>query len=291
MYFLFNSNKTKTEKPTRIYLTLSTCWYILKSKFDNITYLQWIKNILSMINNFNLVIYTDDNSLKQLISLIDLSNKKIKIIIKPFEHFYTYKYKNFWITNHQKSNLNFHINTDWTLNMLWNEKVFFVNETIKNKYFDTLYYGWCDIGYFRNRNNDLHTRYLLKWPNNKKLLNNNFDDSYIHYGCVQNNTITYIKLSTNIKKHYTNKLTSQPSIQLEDICFAGGFFILQQKLIDIYIKLYDEKLMYYFMNNFIIKDDQMIIMDIIFTNPNIFYIHTEDNQTFDNWFMFQRLLL
>jgi hypothetical protein len=291
MNFLFNSTKQKTEDPCISLLTLSTCWYDLRSKFDNKTYLQWIKNILSIVNNFNLVIYTDSESFKQILSLLDLTNKKIKIIIKPFEDFYTYRYKDFWIKNHEKSNLNLHTHTDWKVNMLWNEKVFFVNETIKNKYFDTLYYGWCDIGYFRNRRNDLHTRYLSKWPNNKKLLNSQFKDDCIHYGCVQNNTITYVKLTNDIKTHYINKLTCQPSIQFDETCFAGGFFILHPKWINTYMKLYDEKMMYYFVNNFIIKDDQMIIMDIIFTNPRMFYIHTEDNEQFDNWFMFQRLLL
>jgi hypothetical protein len=292
MNFLFNTNiKRKIDSSNRCLLTLSTCWYILKSKFDSKTYLSWIKNILSIVNNFNLVIYTDKESFKQLINVLDISNKKIKIIIKPIEDFYTYRYKDFWIKNHERSNLNLHSHTDWKLNMLWNEKVFLVNETISNKYFDTLYYGWCDIGYFRNRKNDLHTKHLSRWPNNTKLLNSNFNDSYIHYGCIQNNTITYVKLSNDIKAHYINKLTSQPSIQFEESCFAGGFFILKRQLINIYVRLYDEKLMYYFVNNFIIKDDQTIIMDIIFKNPELFNIHTEDDVRFDNWFMFQRLLL
>jgi hypothetical protein len=111
--------------------------------------------------------------------------------------------------------------------MLWNEKVFFVNETIKNKYFDTLYYGWCDIGYFRNRRNDLHTIYLSKWPNNKKILNSKFNDNCIHYGCVQNNTITYVKLTNDIKNHYTNKLTSQPSIKFDDGLLSTVKFYLK----------------------------------------------------------------
>jgi len=299
MNFLFKTNKvkqlTKINESKKPLITFTTCWYILRSKFDIRTYLEWIKNLLSIVNNFNLVIYTDAESFKQLIPLIDLSNKKIKIVIKPFEDFYTYRYKDFWIKNHKNSNLNLHIYTDWKLNMLWNEKVFLVNETIKKKYFETLYYGWCDIGYFRNRKNDLHTRYLSQWPNNKKLLNNPFNDNCINYGCVQNNTMTYIKLTNDIKNHYTNKTInsqkSQPSIEYNEICFAGGFFILKPQLIDIYTRLYDEKLMYYFVNNFIVKDDQMIIMDIIFTNSNLFYIHTEENPNFDNWFMFQRLLL
>lgn len=296
MNFLFNKIKVskiqnKYENENGLLLTLSTSWYILKSKWDSKTYLKWIRNILSIVNNFNLVIYTDSTTFKEIISLIDLSNKKIKIIIKPFEDFYTYKYKDYWIKNHENSNLKLHKNVDWKLNMLWNEKVFFVNETITNKYFNTMYYGWCDIGYFRNRKNDLHTRFLSEWPNNKKLLNNLFNQNYIYYSCVQNNTIKYVKLLNDITNHYKNKLTSQPSVQLEEICFAGGFFILKHELINIYVRLYDEKLMYYFVNNFIIKDDQTIIMDIIFNNLELFNICTEDDIRFDNWFMFQRILL
>ena len=272
-------------------ITLSTCWYILKSKFDIKTYLYWITNLLSIVSNFNLVIYTDNNSLKTFIHLIDFTNKKIKIILKPFDCFYTYKYKDYWITNHEKSNLILHSHIDWQVNMLWNEKVFFVNETVQNKYFDTLYYGWCDIGYFRNRPNDLHTHFLNNWPNNNKLLNSVFSKKCIHYGCVQNNIFTYSSLQNDINKHYSNKLINQPTCQMEEICFAGGFFLLKKDLTDTYMKLYDEKLMYYFTHNFIIKDDQTIIMDIIFTNPTLFCSHTEDNSKFDNWFMFQRLLL
>jgi hypothetical protein len=44
--------------------------------------------------------------------------------------------------------------------MLWSEKISFVKETMDNQYFNTEYYGWCDIGYFRNRSNDLHTVFL-----------------------------------------------------------------------------------------------------------------------------------
>ena len=286
----FSLNRDKYKDKDSNLLTLSTCWYIVKSKFHIKTYLDWIQNFLSIVNKFNLVIYTDTESLKQFLHLIDFFNKKIKIIIHPLEEFNTYKYKDFWIKNHEKSNLNLHSHIDWTLNMIWNEKVFFVNETIQKKYFDTLYYGWCDIGYFRNRPNDLHTDHLKDWPNNQKLINGFFNENYIHYGCIQNNTPTYVQLQNDIKMHYLNKSKRQPTTQIEELSFAGGFFILKKDLINTYVKLYDEKLMYYFMNNFTIKDDQTIIMDIIFTNPDLFNTYTEDNNL-DNWFMFQRLLL
>lgn len=271
-------------------LTLSTCWYILKSKFNVNIYLHWIKNLLSIVNNFNLVIYTNVESFLSLRNLIDIKNKKIKIIIKPLENFYLYKYKNNWILNHNNSKLELHNHINWNLNMLWNEKVFFVNETIKNKYFDTLYYGWCDIGYFRNRSNDLNTKYLTNWPSKQKLLKNPFIQNQIHYGCIQNKSINYLKLSLDIRNHYNGINTGHPCSKFDENCFSGGFFLLKPDLIDNYTKLYEQKLLYYFENKYIIKDDQTIIMDIIFNNSELFYIHTEDFHKFDNWFMFQRIL-
>ena len=272
-------------------ITFSTCWYILKSKFPIQQYLKWIKNFLSMVKNFYLVIYTNRESFLFLSALIDKENKNIKIIIKPIEEFYTYKYKELWIKNHKISQMELHKRTDWELNMLWNEKVFFVEETIKYKYFSTMYYGWCDIGYFRNRNNDLHSNYLNNWPNNEKLLSKHLKNNCIQYGCVQNNMLKYWKQKHNIKSHYDNNLKTDPSIDYTESCFSGGFFILPIFLSNYYARLYDDKLNYYFSNGFFIKDDQTIVKDIIFTNENMFDIRREYDTSFDNWFMFQRLLL
>lgn len=72
-------------------LTLTTCWYVLKSKFNKSIYLNWINNILEITNNFNLVIYTNYEEEQELKALIK-NNNKIKIIIKNLEEFYTYKY-------------------------------------------------------------------------------------------------------------------------------------------------------------------------------------------------------
>jgi len=238
-----------------------------------------------------LVIYTNRESFVFLSSLIDQKNKNIKIIIKPIEEFYTYKFKESWIKNHKMSNIELHKRTDWELNMLWNEKVFFVQETINNKYFSTLYYGWCDIGYFRNRQNDLHSSYLNNWPNNVKLFSSQFKNLCIHYSCVQNDSLKYCIQKQNIKSHYDNKLNSDPNAKYNECCFAGGFFIMPIFLSNYYAKIYDDKLNYYFSNGFFIKDDQIIVKDIIFTNETLFNIHREFDLRFDNWFMFQRLLL
>ena len=118
-------------------ITFSSCFYIIKSKFDPTTYINWMNNFLSIINNkknkcnFNLVIYSDDNSAKYIDTK---GNQKIKVVIKPIEQFYNYKYEQFWIENHKK---NFLLNerSNWILNMLWSEKIWFVKETAERKYF------------------------------------------------------------------------------------------------------------------------------------------------------------
>ena len=75
-------------------ITFSSCFYIIKSKFEPAKYVEWMDNFISIVNNFNLVIYTDENS-SQFIKTNN--NPKIKVIIKPLEQFYNYKYKDYWI--------------------------------------------------------------------------------------------------------------------------------------------------------------------------------------------------
>ena len=89
---------TKTTNTVNI-ITFSTCWYIVKSKFSVNTYLEWIQNLLSIVNNFNLVVYTDITSFNTLKPIFANTNankinmKQIKFIIKPMEDFYGYSYK------------------------------------------------------------------------------------------------------------------------------------------------------------------------------------------------------
>ena len=44
-------------------ITFSSCFYIIKSKFDPSKYIEWMKNFLSIVNEFNLVIYTDEKNI------------------------------------------------------------------------------------------------------------------------------------------------------------------------------------------------------------------------------------
>jgi hypothetical protein len=181
-----------------------------------------MNNFISIVNNFNLVIYTDENS----ISYINTNNNpRITVIIKPIGEFYNFKYTDYWIENHKK---NFLLNDKscWELNMLWAEKIWFVKETIERKYFDTDFYGWCDIGYFRNRAEDTHTNQLINWGNNKEILENNINK--ICYACINNNNgyMNYLFKIVNNKNELGLPKQEIPPYQNS---IAGGFFFLQNR--------------------------------------------------------------
>lgn len=264
-------------------ITYSSCFYILKSKFDPSIYIEWMNNFISIVNNFYLVIYTDENSSK----FIDTKNNpNIKIIIKPIEQFYNYKYKDYWIKNHAKNTL-INDKSGWELNMLWSEKIWFVKECIERKYFDTEMYGWCDIGYFRNRVGDTHTHNLPNWSNADKISNLNQDK--ISYALINNDDKFMNYLFEIINKKNTLGLPVQ-EIPAYQNSIAGGFFILHKDKIDWWSKIYDDKLHLYFTHNYLVKDDQIILVDCILSNIDDFTLFRENNSFFDNWFMFQRIL-
>mgnify|MGYP000872372269 CR=1 FL=1 len=63
-----------------INITFVTAWYNLKSKFNSETYQVWMSNFLNNSNNFNLVIYTNKESIDMVKSYTEKTN--IKIILK-----------------------------------------------------------------------------------------------------------------------------------------------------------------------------------------------------------------
>lgn len=263
-------------------ITYSSCFYILKSKFDKDTYIQWINNFISIVNNFNLVIYTDENSVEYINTK---NNPRIKVIIKPLELFYNYKYKDYWIKNHEK-NIYLNTKTCWELNMLWSEKISFVKQTYYNKYFETEFYGWCDIGYFRNIEYDTHTSLLENWSNTNII--EKLPKNKIIYGLLQYSK-EYIK---NIMIYINNKnQKGLPIIPIppQQVSISGGFFILNKNLIDLWFKTYDNTLKLYFENDYLVKDDQIILADCIFSDIKSFYLFKENSEK-DPWFMFQRIL-
>lgn len=259
-------------------IILTSCWYSLKSKFPEHTYLQWMDNLLSNVVNFTLVVYTDNNGYDFLFSKYG-TNENIHFIIKQLENLVGYKYKNFWIENHRK-NILLNNNIDWKLNMLWCEKINFVYETLL-KYTNYTYYGWIDIGYFRNRpKKDITIEEIRRFPNIEKV--NNLSNK-IHYALV-NNDMSYVQ-------YIYNCVINNQIIPANQITIGGGFFIAHYSLIENWKKLFTSKLESYIKHNKLVKDDQIILADCVFSNLSLFELHQEINKSADNWFMFSRLLL
>jgi hypothetical protein len=159
-------------------------------------------------------------------------------------------------------------------------------ETIEQKYFESQFYGWCDIGYFRNRPQDTHTSKLVSWGKNTSFL----QESKIYYACIQNDDkyMNYLLKLVNNKNEYGLPIEQIPAYQNS---IAGGFFVLHKDKIDWWSKTYDTTLKNYFEHNYLIKDDQIILVDCILSNLNEFVLFRENNPRFDNWFMFQRIHL
>ena len=124
-------------------ITFSTCWYKIKSKFDETTYKNWMKNILINVNNCYFVVYTDENS-KSIFDDILYPKSNVLIVVKELNELYNYKYRENWIENHVKNN-DLNKKTSWELNMIWSEKISFVKNTKENNPFNTKWFGWCDI--------------------------------------------------------------------------------------------------------------------------------------------------
>lgn len=265
-------------------ITLSTCWYNFKAKFTSSVYENWMHNMLSNVNNYNLVVYTDWDGYKMIQKYL---HSKIKVVVKPYESFHTFPYEQTWIQN-QSRNILLKDRVDWRVNMLWSEKIAFVKETIEKKYFETEYYGWCDIGYFRGRQNDVRTDLLVNWPSPDKVSALNKDK--IHYAMVNNNAQQIDHLVRLINRKNNDGLPME-EIPMNQVSVAGGFFILHKDRIDWWHTTYYTKLKLYFEQNRLVKDDQIIIIDCILSDINKFCLWRETDPRYDNWFLFQRSIL
>jgi hypothetical protein len=265
-------------------ITFVTCWYILKAKFDVNTYLQWITNFLTNCENFKLIIFTNQNSYEMINHLT--KNPNIHVIFKEIEDFSTYHLKDNWINNH-KNNPLLNKSIQWELNMLWNEKINFVKEAIDKNIFDTEFYGWCDIGYFRCRKNiDISKELVKKWPNKDKINQLNKDKIYYCRVCFTHILSFYARIILN--KGINNLPKKQ--IPPNQVSIAGGFFLMHKKNIDWYHETYYNLLKCYFNNNYLIKDDQILVLDTIISNLKKFAL-IEQKDGYDRWFGFQTYLL
>lgn len=296
-------------------ITLVTAWYNFKNKFNIAQYDIWIGNLLNNCNKFNLIIYTDKYSYPIFQKYEHLFSKtndnpsppkaNIKIIMREITEFFTYKYNdtpNNWLSNQNNPNNPLKNMVSHDLNMLWNEKINFVYDAYRNNYFNTDYWGWCDIGYFRCRDGlDISSEQLQNWPSEYKI--NQLNNDFIYYNAVNSlcnhddrtnlpccNAGYINKLATFILNKNSNDLPIAP-IPTTQISIAGGFFLTHHKNIKSWHNIFYKRLELYFDHNYLIKDDQIIIIDCIVNNYNKFKLIEQPIYGNDRWFSFSTYLL
>ena len=112
----------------------------------------------------------------------------------------------------------------------------------------------------------------------------------IAYACINNDDGYMNYLYKIINNKNPLGLPIQP-IPPHQNSVAGGFFILYKDKISWWVKTFDAKLELYLKNKYLVKDDQIILIDCIMSQQEHFTLFRENNPKFDNWFMFQRILL
>lgn len=265
-------------------VTIISCYYILKNKYPNEEYLKWIRNF-SLITKCNIIVYTNKESRPIIEPLLE-HNKQITIVEKEFEEFYMFSYKDKWVSNHERNNELNHrsrYNIDWKLNPLWNEKIAFVQDAMQR--FPSKkdeWYIWCDIGYFRNERNGLSAEQIKQWPNIDKI--HSLDKTKIYY-----NQVYGFNIEPFIKRILDKNVYGLPNvpIQANQMSIGGGFFIIHASKFQWWFDTFYSKVQLYFRHDYLIKDDQMIILNCVVDQPSHFELVQDRSYV---WFAFQRFL-
>ena len=310
---------------TTINITFSTCLYNLKNRHGADKHLEWMRGFIRIVNRFYLVIYTDEETYDFIVTEVRKldaeTGSQIKVVIKPYTEFYNYKYAEYWKSNNNNPECKLYGVADWRLNMLWCEKVHFVNETIERRYFDkdTEYYGWCDIGYFRDtllqRFTMLETltvtaRYTQtaysklirdRWPNPAKI--NALDKNRVYYGC--NVTPDHMSVALKYYSEHFGRSNIDAESELPQTIYdkrahfiSGGFFITGREKMNWWANTFQNTLEQYIAHNTVIQDDQQLIAHCIFTrmsgsgaDKDLCITKASETSPDKLWFMFRELLM
>jgi hypothetical protein len=127
---------------------------------------------------------------------------------------------------------------------------------------------------------------LRGWPNPDKIAVLN--PAKIYYGCVNND---WSQMEHCIRTLNDPNQHNQLDPRLNFI--AGGFFMLHKSKAEWWAVTYDAKLHRHMGQGRVVKDDQQIIVDCVFSKDtqSNFHICREEGGKYDVWFLFQRALL
>ena len=218
-------------------ITAVSGFWLVKNKHGS-NYLNWFKNSLSILCPY--VFFGNHESLK----IIKHFREKIPIptyyIECEISDFYTYPYKNRMITDpvHCPS---------VELNLIWHEKIFFIEKARNVNPFQSDYFIWIDSGISNFRNRFPPKRLF---PNMKKL-----------FSLPKNKFI----FTSSEKKYFNKILLNKPNYH-----FISGTYLLHESLVEKMVELYKLKMAQILADDKIYTD-QIILTHIMNDTPDLFF--------------------
>ena len=252
-YYFNDEDNANSNSNLNNNVTLVTAYYKIKSKHSYDEYLEWMKNLLKV--NRSLVIYGD----KSTINITkDFRPKKYHNktiwIEREMKDFYTFKNFEKEFNDTYKLDIEKFRHTV-SLYHVWAEKCKFLEEVVKNNYFNTKCFYWVDIGYFRNPK--LAKNYT-NWPSTNKCLK---DPRVIfnHMRKFYSKEIIFFKrLNINYYRIFMRKYN-----------VAGNIFGGQAEYIKNFSNIYYNTIKLFAKNKMFIGKDQNLFAYIALLNPKL----------------------
>ena len=217
-------------------LTAVSGYWIVKNKFDT-EYLTWFNNTLKI--NCPYVFFGNSETIE--IAKKYRGSLPTHYIECEISDFYMYKYKDYMITDPRHC-------PSVELNMVWNEKIFLVENAAKLNPYNSEFFAWIDSGI---------CVYRHKMPPTFQFPNSN-------------------KLTLLPKDKFIFTTTEHPVFEPDKLhnpnyhCISGTSYILHKNMIPRIIYLYKEYLKKY-LNLDRLYTDQIILTIIFNDNPELFY--------------------
>ncbi len=259
-----NTANSSLEKST----TVVTAYYRIKSKHDPQKYEEWMHNLLVNVGkSCKMVIFTSPE-LVQYIENICEKNKKgatftvISIEIKDLKIAQYYS-KNVWWKQYSLDPQKACRRTVGCY-LIWNSKIWFMNQAIERNIYGSDKYIWTDIGSFRNNDSAVCASILEKFPLYERISNDKID----------------IMLIRPYLPHEMNQIVFFNTVHLGGI-FGGGVNAVRQLY-----KLFYESLHFYLTNNHFAGCDQQILSTCYMRNPKLFHLiqKKNPNDLWNEWF-------
>jgi len=234
--------------------TIVTGYFQIKSKHPHDKYVNWMRNLLEYVET-NMVIFTDNESYNMICEIRKPYIKFTKIIITKFENFRCYKHFDSFVKHHN-FDLQKAIHNPY-LYMIWAEKSYFIESCIKENFFNSQYYFWCDIGSLRGLNDCPNHKKMKNWP-------------YYNHENLPKNKIVIAKTGNWKLNEFTlnNDGIIQQDLQ-KYLHTVGGLFGGDKSALIQWIKEYDILLQKYINNHKFIGKDQSLYLNIIYKKPKI----------------------